>query len=234
MRKMVLSRTFVVVGFIIMVAFLLTSIPMHNLANFNNHLDTFSAHIKNNDKDSAEKSFERLKTDYNYLIDMKLRYLADNFWFADTFLYEAMIAYLAEDFDKVEKLLAGHEDDYRASYLAGLYKYRLFQTAYQKAKTNSEKSEIQERATERILPDFEKCVKEGPGIDKNFNCSFDYDLISSPESFKKALENPRSGPKFVLGVPKDGLPSKKVGPKGPLNRRPGEFGAGSRDPKKGG
>lgn len=232
MRRLILNRTVLLIGFVVLVLALLMSFPLYNLANFNNHLDEFSSHIKNNDRDSAEKSFKQLKADYNYLTDLKLRYFADNYWFAETFLYESALAYLNEDCDLVEKLLHGHEDDYRAAYLSGLCKFRLFQAAYQAAKKDKDKTEIQERAKDRILPDFERCVKDGPGIEKNFNCSFDYDLVSNPESFKDALQNPRTGPKYILGIPKDNSQGPRV-PRGPLNRRPGE-GSGSNDQKRGG
>ncbi len=234
MLKRLRSRVAVIVGFMLVTLSLLISVPLSNMANLNDHLDMFSSCIKNGDKDGAEKALKQLKADYNYLADMKLRYFADNFWFADVFLYEADIAYLAEDYDRVEKLLSGHENDYRAAYLAGLYKYRLFQSASQKAKTEKVKKEILSRAMERTMPDFEKCVKDGLGIVSNFNCSFDYDLVSNPESIKNALQNPKSGPKFILGIP--AIPSgsgQKPGQKSPLDQKPG-FGAGSNDPKKGG
>lgn len=233
MRSLFISRMLVIAGFVLMICLLLMSVVFYTLANFNEHLDLFSSSIKNQDRIASEKSFRQLETDYEYLTDFKLRYLADRVWFNETHLYKAVQAYLAEDCDKVDELLRGHEDDYRASYLAGLCKFRLFQAAYQRAKTNKEKADIQARAMERILPDFERCVKEGPGIEKNFNCSFDYDLVSDPKNFKNALENPRSGPPIILGVPGDS-PGNQPGMKNPLDRNPNDQGAGSNNPKRGG
>lgn len=232
MKKLIKSRTVLIFSFILLVLGLLASIPVYNLTNFNDHLDAFSSHIKNGDRDRAERSLEQLKADYNYLVDMKLRYFADNIWFADNTLYQVAVAYLSDDCDRVENLLKANRDDYRAAYFSGLCKYKLFKAAYQRARTSKEKKEILSRASDRMTPDFERCVKEGPGIDKNFNCSYDYDRVSNPEDLQAGFETPPAGPKYILGIPA-GKPGDKPGPKNPLGRKPDD-GAGSGDLKKGG
>jgi hypothetical protein len=230
--KMFGSRKGLILGLVITLFAMFLSVPLYNLANFNYHLDDFSAHIKNGDSDGAERSLEQLRSDYNYLVDMKLRYFADNYWFADTFLHETSIAYLNDDCDLVERLLDGHGDDYRSAFFAGLCKYKLFKEAYRQAKTDKEKNEILDRASERITPDFEKCVKDGPGIDKNFNCSFDYDMVSDPDALKSGFEIPIVGPRFVLGIPVVGR-GGKPGTKAPLGQKPDDT-PGSGNLKKGG
>ena len=233
MRNLVKSRMALFIGFVLAILSLFLALPMYNLANFNEHLDSFSSHIKNDDRLSAEKSLEQLKSDYNYLVDMKLRYFADNYWLTDTFLYEARLAYLADDCDRTASLLEGHEDDYRAVYLVGLCKLKLYQAAYQKAKTPNEKTDISNRASEALMIDFGRCVKDGPGIEKNFDCSFDYDLVSNPEALQDVLENSPPGPKFILGIPIDGIPGKKPGLKNPLDSKP-QDGAGRGNLQRGG
>lgn len=217
------------IGFIFVVLFFIVSFLAADVGKFYSHLHLFSHSVRNYDRDEAGKGLENLKNDYNVFSTRKLQYFADQFLFDKMYRYEAAVSILNEDYEKAEREdLRGHEDDYYGSYMLGIAKFKALHPAFQQAMAKKNKKQmaaILDLILKEVKPDFEKCVKNGPGPVGNFNCSFDYDLTSDPESALKALMSQKPMPKFILALPdgKDKKPGgKKPDKKGPPALSPDE------------
>lgn len=209
-------------GIIVVVLSFLASFLFSKLADFNDTLDEFSLSVRNFDRDGANKGLEALKKSYVSFSDLKLQYFADRFWFKDMYLYEAAVAIVNEDFEKViePNWIRGHEDDYRAHSMIGVAKFRVLHAAYHSeaaGKDKKLKDDIHKKVLDEVSPDFKAAVEKGPGPAKDFNSAYNYDLTSDPKSARKALESVRPGLRFILGIKVEGQ-----GPKRPGRVKPGE------------
>jgi len=207
--------------FVFAVLSFVVSFPASGLSVFYGHLNSFSYGVRNYDRDEVEKGLKNLENDYNVFSGWKLRYFADRWLFDKMYRYEAAVSIVNEDYEKAEETLKDHGDDYYASYMLGIAKFKTLRPAFQQATAKKDKEQmaaILVLVLKEVSPDFEKCVKEGPGPADNFNCSFDYDLTSNPESALKALMSQKPVPQYVLGIPggknpNDGEPEKKGPPR---------------------
>jgi len=226
------SRIGLTVSLLIAIMLLLFSFPVSWLADYNSHRNQFSHAVKSYDRDEAQKGLEILKEDYRHFVKWKLGYFADRFLFNKMYQYEAGVSVLNEDYEKVGKVDLKNHEDWEASYILAVSKFWALHAAYQEAmlkKNRATMKKILGIVLEDVRADFEKCVKEGPGPDKNFNCSFDYDMTSDPYSAVRALANPKPQIKYILGTEGDNPgqgkePAKKGSPKtGPSdNKSPGQ------------
>ena len=186
---------------------------LSNLAGFYGHMNQFNLHVKNHDGEEAQKELNNLRAYYNYFSGWKLGYFADRFLLSDMFLYEAETSVLNEDCEKAIAILADHQDDYRAINLTSICKFKALYSAYHSEavqKDKKQKENILKIVLDEVKLGFKLCVEKGPGPEKNFNCSYNYDLVSDPESAQKALESQMPGPEFVLG--RSGKEPGKAGP----------------------
>ena len=203
-----------VIGLLIAVSLFLLSFPVSWLADYKIHLNYFSHGVKNYDQDEAQRGLETLKQDYNRFVKWRLRYPADKFLFAKMHLYEAAVSVLNEDYEKVEKEDLKDRESWEVSYILGISKFWTLHAAFQEAMLKKDKKKmdlILEIMLEQVRPDFEKCVKDGPGPVENFNCSYDYDLISNPNAAMRVLMSPKSKIKYILGQDGD-KPGQGKGP----------------------
>jgi len=180
-------------GLVLSVLFFGVSFLASDLSVFYGHFNSFSYSVRNYDRDEAVQGLENLKSDYGVFSSWKLRYFADRYFFNETYRYEAAVSILNENFEKaVNEDLKNREDDYYASYMLGIAKFKILHIAFQQAMAKKDKKQmaaILGLVLKQVRPDFEKCVKNGPGPAGNFNCSFDYDITSDPKSTQKALMN---------------------------------------------
>ena len=198
-----------IVGFVFILLFFAASFPASDLSVFYDHRNSFSYGVRNQDRDETDKGLENLKNDYNVFSGWRLQYFADRWFFNKMYQYEAAANILNEDFERAEELLKNHEDDYYASYMLGIAKFKTLHFAYQQAMLEKDKkqmSAILNFVLEKVRPDFERCVRQGPGPADNFNCSFNYDLTSDPASAQKSLQSQKPKPRYVLGSPDGRLP----------------------------
>ena len=230
-KKSGFRRLFIGLAFVILS--LVVANILSNLAGFNDHMNKFSSYLNNQDRQGAEKELNSLKVYYNYFARWKLRYFADRYLLPDMFLYEAAVLNLREEWEKVELNLENHQNDYRAGYLTGVAKFKSLKVGYnsEEAKKDQKvRANIVQMVLDQVKPYFEKCVKEGPGPEENFNCSYNYDLVSDPESVQKALQSQMPGPEFVLGRREGNRPDDG----GSGEKRLPDSSAGEGQPKRGG
>jgi len=224
------SKFWLMTGLIFAVLSLLLSFPISWLADYSTHLNQFSYGVKSHDRDEAQKGLETLKEDYNHFVKWKLQYLADRFLFNKMYLYEAGVAVLNEDYEKVEKDDLKDRDEWEASYILGISKFWALHAAYQEAMSKKDKTKmnlILGVVLEEVRSDFEKCVKDGPGPTENYDCSYDYDMTSDPDKAKRALANPKPQIKYILGPGPDG--DKPGLGKGPQKKGPPKMGPNDND-----
>ena len=214
------SKVWSAVGLFFTLVFLAVSFPVGWVGEFYDHLDQFSRNVKNYDRDESKAKLEEIKSDYLKFISWKLQYPADRWLFKDMNLYEGALSVLNEDFEKAEKNdLKNPGNDYRASYMVGVARFKSLHAAFQQAMAKKDKKQMDAVVAlvlDEVRADFEKCVESGPGPGANFNCSFDYDLTSDPNALKKALANPKYRPKYILGFPGD----KNKSGEGPDKKNP--------------
>ncbi|MBI2058052.1 MAG: hypothetical protein HYT63_03700 [Candidatus Yanofskybacteria bacterium] len=223
------SKFWLGVGLVFVFLSFLASFLASDVSKFYGHLNKFSYSVRNYDHDEAKLSLADMKSDYNSFVAWKMQYFADKFLFKEANLREAAVAILAEDYEKVEKVnLKDEENNHLASYMLGIAKFKALHAAFQQAMAKNDKKQMDTilgLVLEEVRSDFKKCVEKGPGPGDNFNCSFNYDLTSDPNSAKKALMNQKSKPKYVLGPP-DGKEKaedgKEKGKKEPLGLTPNE------------
>lgn len=182
-----------------MIVLLALAFVLHTWSGFREHFHNFSFHVKNADKEYAQKELDNLRHDHQLLTRWKLGYWADQYLFSQMFLYEAELALLAEDYEKVIEILKDRQDESLALHLTGIAKFRLLQAAFQKEKTDGGREKLVDRALEEVRPHFEKAVKNGPGPSLAFDYSFNYDLLSNRDSARTALKNPQPVIVYVLG-----------------------------------
>lgn len=227
----------IIAGFVVVLLFMGASSFFSKLADLNDTLDEFSLSVRNYDRDGANKGLEALKRSYVSFSDLKLQYFADRFWFKDMYLYEAAVAIVNEDFEKVidPNWIRGHEDDYRALSMRGISKFRVLHAAYHSEAARKDqklKDDILRMVLEEVKPDFEAAVKKGPGPAKDFNSAYNYDQTSDPKSARKALESVRPGLRFILGIKVEGQGPKRPGRVKPGEKRVDDPSPGSGDTRK--
>ncbi len=200
-------------GFILSVLVLGASFLASDLSVFFSHLNSFSYSVRNHDRDEAVQGLENLKSDYNVFSSRKLQYFADRWLFNKMYRYEAAVSILNENFEKVlNEDLKNRDDDYYVSYMRGIAEFKILRIAFQQAMAKKDKKQmaaIHKLVLERARPHFEKCVKEGPGPAKNFNCSYDYDITSNSSAAMKALMSQEPEPQYILAPPSPADKEKK-------------------------
>ena len=184
--------------FISIAAVLALALCLNVLGNFFQHRDRFSSGIRNYDRETARKELSDLAYYRSMFQRWRLGRAADRFLFPKTYLYEASLNILAEDYEKVIDSLESKKDDHLASYMLGIAKYRIFQAEYQNTKNKNRRNEIMKKVVENVRPDFENAVRIGPGPAQAFDYSFDYDLLSDGKALRQALGQPKPKPQFVL------------------------------------
>ncbi len=190
-----------VLGFVLVLLLFFASYPIYLVADFYEHLEQFNHSIKNGDRNWANDNLEKIKKDYGKFTDWRLRGLADKLLFHDMHLYEAEVSALNEDYEKVEKEDLKDRQGWRESYLLGTSRFGMLQNAYQSAMVSGNRAKmalILGIVIERVASDFERCVKEGPGPVDNFNCSFNYDLLTDSKTASRSLANPKPKPRYIL------------------------------------
>ncbi|KKT82013.1 MAG: hypothetical protein A3B99_02155 [Candidatus Yanofskybacteria bacterium RIFCSPHIGHO2_02_FULL_44_12b] len=197
------SPRLLIAGLAVVIFSMSASCAAFNLSGFKTALGRFSFYVKDYDRQNANQEFRNLKSYYDYFSGWGLKNLADRYLLPDAFLYESVLAYLEEDWEKVEADLKSHQDDPRAVYLSAIAKFRVLKAAYhsEAAKKNAKIREEILQKVAMLKLDFEKCIKGNPDQALSFNCAFDYDLVSDPKSAKKAMESKAPGRNFVLGDP---------------------------------
>jgi len=233
MKTKTRSSAGLVTGFIFSIFLFFISFPVSWLGEYYNHLNQFSLGVKNYDRDEAINGLENLKEDYNRFARWKFQYLSDKFLFSEMHLYEASVSLLNEDYEKAEKEDLKNRNGWQVSYFSGISKFWVLHAAYQEAMVKKDKKNmalILGMVIEEVKSDFEKCVRECPGPVENFNCSFNYDLVSNPKSAVQALANPKPEIKYILGSP-GGDESKEDG-KEPGKKNP--ISSDGKEPSQGG
>jgi len=211
------------VGFLVVIAAI-----SYRLSGFYGHLDRFNLYVEDYDGRGAQKELGNLKAYHQYFSNWKLGYFADRFLLPKMHIYEAETAILNDDCDKAFSALEDHQDDFEALNLKGICQFKVLYEAYSSAAVRKDpklKDVLVQRVVSEVAPTFKACVENGPGPETNFNCSYNYDLVSNPRSAQSALEGKMPGPKLVLG--RSGQ-SQQPGKSGPGDRRldPGPAGQG--------
>jgi hypothetical protein len=214
-------------GAIIVIVFLLGAFISYQLRGFSQTFNRFSVSVKNYDRNKTTEELENLRAYYSYFSKWHLRYFADRFLLKDMYYYEAIDLALREDYEGAGNRVKDKLDDYRASYLTGIVKFKLLRASYHSEAVKKDpeaKKKIEEMVLDQVNPDFRRCLEVGPSVEKNFNCSYNFDVTSNPEAIKKALEG--IGPKgeFILGFPRgnDGNQPGKQGDKRLLDPQAGQ------------
>lgn len=205
-------------------------------AEHSRNVNQFNLSVQNHDRGKAEKDLETIKKSYASFSELGLKYFADKYLFKDMYLYEAALHYVNEDYEKTIDLVSGHESDFRALSLRGMSKFRILHAAYHSEAAKKDKKikeYIHGRVLEEVKPDFEQAVRSGPGLFKDFDSAFNYDLTSDPKSAKKALESMPLPAKLILGIKNDGEgPGDQPDRQGPSDLRLDNPAPGSDEIKK--
>ena len=208
-------------GFLGVLLSLVVAFFASNLGDFYDHLDQFNSRVKDYDKEAAQGELEILRNYYSSFSGWGLRYLADKYLLSDMFLYEAEVAYLAEDYGAAIDGLKDHQDNPLALHIIGSSKFMVLRAAYQEDKARGGKNgkAIIKKILDEVNPDFKKAVELGPGPAKAFEYSWNYDCTSNDDCLKRALESPKPKPKFVLGTSGKPTPGKPI-PGGGAGKKP--------------
>lgn len=204
----------IILGLVIVLISVGASFILYKLANYNKTFDEFSLSVRNYDRLGSEKGFEALKKSYVSFSNLGLQYFADKYLFKEMYKYEAALAQVNEDWEKVSDFLADHDDDCQAQNMLGIAKFRVIKESYQSdaAKNNQNlKDENFKKVLEQVNPYFESAVKKCSGSPEYFNYAYNYDLTSDPELAKRALESVRPGLRYVLGIKVEGDGPKRPG-----------------------
>ncbi len=197
---------------------LAAAVFVNTLGGLNYHLDRFSFYVRNHDKQVAVQELQALKYYQTQFHRWKMDFVSDRIVASNMVKYEAAVALLEEDFEKVieSEELKNLRDDYLVSHMVAIAKFRILQAEYQKTKSAVERNKIVQMVMDQVRPDFEKAVRNGPGFYGFFDGSYNYDITSDPDNTKKALQNPKLDPKYILGrgdkdgeIPSQGEPGKK-------------------------
>jgi hypothetical protein len=190
-------------------------LPARAMARLYDHLDLLSAGIRGGHVRAAAPELEQITSFYSASRTWGLQWLAD-YLFADAFLQRAAVAYIAQDYPAVVKDLENRVDDPRAAYLLGCAKFRIAQRRYREIGGNdsaslARKKVIVQEVMETINPDFERAVRADPN--DSFAYKWNYDLTSSADAIRRALEIPR--------VSKPPELEQRIGTESPVRRRRG-------------
>ena len=181
-----------VVGLVLALGFLMAAaVPASSLGSFYSHLDALSYHVKNRDEGAARAELDEVTAFYERSRRVGMRWFADSYLFADSFLHQAAFSYFTGDYEAIVESLQDKIDDHRASYLLGVAKFRLAQRRYraiegESAAASRAKDDIVNEVLDEVNPDFERALRSDSG--ERFDYKWNYDLTSDPVAIRRALE----------------------------------------------
>lgn len=182
---------------------LAVALSSYTLGGFYRHRSLFNLAADSKDQSLAEKELAALEYYYGLSVKWRMRWLADRFFYKETYLDKGIYFYLIGDFERVinDKNLQEHQDNHLVSQLIGSAKFRKAEALYKEAKTKTGKEKIIKMITDDCS-DFRRAVENGPGPGQYFAHSLNFDICSDPDAVRMVLENP-GPPRLKLGYKPD-------------------------------
>ncbi len=169
----------------------MVALPATFLGDLYAHMHVLNAGIRSGEARVAATELDEVTSFYGTGRRWGVSWVADRL-FADVFLQRAAAEYLAGNYEQVVMSLENRVDDPRASHLLGCAKFRLAQRRYREvtgrdARAIALRSAIVQEVIDTINPVFERAVRaDGDTFANKWN----YDLTSSPDPVRRALEAP--------------------------------------------
>lgn len=204
--------------------FLCLGLVVYQVGNYFSYSDAYSGHIVRQDESAARDGLKDLQYFYEQnrkLDSVWLSWVANDYIFEDPACQRAAFFNLTRDFKKTVDELRDKEG-FCAAFLRGNARWRQAQAIYANALTLPDKTPAQKAEKERQLKladdlaatlakdDFEVALKANPS---HAPSSWNYDLLSNPESRGKGLKPKPAKIKVRVGQNPGGGP-RNPGPKG--------------------
>ena len=205
------------------VLFLGSGLVMYQVGSYFYHLDAYSGHIARQDESAAREGLKDLQYFYeqNQQLDkVWLSWIGRDYIFEDSACQRAAFYNLTKDFEKTVNELQ-EKEGFCAAFLRGNARWRQAQAITANALTLPDKTDAQkaEKAKQLKLADdmaatfarddFEAALKANPS---HAPSSWNYDLLSNPETRAKGLMPKPGKIRVRVGLPTGG--SKNPGPRG--------------------
>ena len=195
--------------------FLGSGLVMYQVGSYFDYADAYSGHISRQDESAARDGLKDLRYFYeqNQKFDtVWLSWIGHDYIFEDPACQRAAFYNLTRDFEKTVTELQDQEG-FCAFFLRGNARWRQAQGIYANALTLPDKTPAQKEEKERQLKiaddlaatfakdDYEAALKANPS---HAPSSWNYDMLSNPETRAKGLMPKPGKPKIRVGFPAGG------------------------------
>lgn len=222
MKRFTLGR--LLLAILLVVLFFGSGLIIYRVGSYFDHLDAYSGHIVRQDESASSEGLKDLQYFYeqNQKLDtVWLSWIGNDYIFEDPACQRAAFYNLTRDYKKTTEELKDKEG-FCASFLRATAWWRQAQGIYANALTLPDKTDVQKAEKEKQFKladdmastlardDYEAALKANPS---HAPSSWNYDLLSNPETRAKGLKPKPGKIKVRLGQNPGGGP-RNPGPKG--------------------